>query len=80
MPPGLKIQSICASGESQPRIIQAFRGGDTSMKETLLWTAGIVAMLVLGYVTAFRAQDLVWLLVPGIAIVLAILVVSKIFR
>jgi hypothetical protein len=50
------------------------------MKETLLWTAGIVTMLVLGYVTAFRAQDLVWLLVPGIAIVLVILVVSKIFR
>ena len=50
------------------------------MKETILWTIGIVTMVILGYVTAFGAQDLVWLLVPGIGMIIAILVVSKILR
>ncbi len=50
------------------------------MKETILGTIGVVTMLVLGYVTAFGGQDIVWLLVPGLGIIIAILVVSKIFR
>jgi hypothetical protein len=51
------------------------------MRDTILWTIGIVAMIVLGYIAAFGgAQDLVWLLIPGLAIVLAILAASRIFR
>jgi hypothetical protein len=50
------------------------------LKETILWTIGIVAMIILGYITAFGSQDLVWLLVPGIALVIAIFGLSKILR
>ncbi len=50
------------------------------MRDAILWTIGIVAMIVLGYVTAMGAQDLVWLLVPGLALVIAIVAASKILR
>jgi hypothetical protein len=50
------------------------------MKATILWTIGIVGMIILGYITAFGTQDLVWLLVPGIALVIAIFGLSKILR
>jgi hypothetical protein len=50
------------------------------LKETILWTIGIVAMIILGYITAFGSQDLVWLLVPGIALVIGIFGLSKILR
>ncbi len=50
------------------------------MRDTILWTIGIVVMIALGYITANGAQDLVWLLVPGLALVIAILAASKILR
>jgi hypothetical protein len=50
------------------------------MKDYILWTIGIVGMIVLGYVTAGGAQDLVWLLVPGLGFVIAILALSKFLR
>ena len=37
-------------------------------------------MIVLGYVTAVHARDMVWLLVPALAIVLTLLSLGKIFR
>jgi hypothetical protein len=50
------------------------------MKETILWTVGIIGMIVLGYWSAVGAQDLVWLLVPGLALLVAIVGLSKILR
>jgi hypothetical protein len=51
------------------------------MKDTILICLGVVAMLFLGYITAVRgAQDLVWLLVPGLALVIAILSITRILR
>ena len=50
------------------------------MKEAFLWAIGIVAMVILGYITAFSAQELVWLLVPGVGMILAILAISRILR
>ena len=50
------------------------------MKEAAAWTMGLVGMAVLGYVAAFRGQDLVWLLVPGAALIIAFVTVSRIFR
>jgi len=50
------------------------------MKATILWTIGIVSMIVLGYISAVGAQDLVWLLIPGLLLVVAITVISKILR
>jgi len=37
-------------------------------------------MIVLGYVTAVHARDLVWLLVTTLAIVFVLLSMGKIFR
>jgi len=51
------------------------------MRAAILLTIGVVVMAFLGYITATRGgQDLVWLLVPGLALVIAILSLSKIFR
>ena len=50
------------------------------MKESVLWTLGLIAMVVLGYLSAVYAQDLVWLLIPGLAIVIVLVSVNKIFR
>ena len=50
------------------------------MKESILWTLGLVGMVVLGYLSAVYAQDLVWLLMPGLAIVIVLISIKKIFR
>ena len=62
------------------RTTKVNRGRVTPLKETILWTIGIVGMIVLGYIAAVGTQDLVWLLVPGIALVIAIFGLSKILR
>lgn len=51
------------------------------MRDNIFMVIGIVVMIVLGFVTATgAAQDLVWLLVPGLALVIALLAASKILR
>jgi len=50
------------------------------MKESVLWTLGLAGMVLLGYLSAVYAQDLVWLLFPGIAVVIVLISVKKIFR
>jgi hypothetical protein len=50
------------------------------MKTSLLYAVGIVVMVVLGYLSAFYAQDLVWLLVPGLVIAIMLFSFGKIFR
>jgi len=50
------------------------------MKESILWTLGVAGMIVLGYLSAVYAQDIVWLLAPAAVIIIAIVSVTKIFR
>jgi len=47
------------------------------MKEAVLWTLGIASMIVLGYMAAFSAQDMVWLLIPGLGLLVAIIGITK---
>lgn len=49
------------------------------MKEFFFWL-GIVTMIVLGVVTGIYARDYVWLLIPGLAIFIAIFSIEKLFR
>ena len=50
------------------------------MKVSVLWALGVVSMVVMGYLAAFYAQDLVWLLTPGLAIVIMLFFIGKLFR
>jgi len=50
------------------------------MKKNVLSAMGVAGMILLGYVTAVHARDMVWLLVTTLAIVFALLSLGKIFR
>ena len=50
------------------------------MKEVIGWMLGLLLMAAFGYWTAVYAQDLVWLLIPGLGILIAIFALTKLFR
>jgi len=77
MTPPKKSTVALGNTRSQSRILARRIGGRL---RNILWTLGITGMIVLGYVTAVHARDMVWLLVPALAIVLTLLSIGKIFR
>ena len=51
------------------------------MKDAIFWTLGIASMIALAYMTATRGgQDLVWLLVPGFGLLIAIIALTKVLK
>ena len=51
-----------------------------AVKESVLLAMGFAGMIVLGYLTAVYARDLVWLLVPGAVIAGAAFALARILR
>ncbi len=51
-----------------------------SVRESVLLAISLAGMIVLGYVTAVYARDLVWLLAPGIVIAGAAFALARILR
>jgi hypothetical protein len=50
------------------------------MKQTILGILGLIGMMVLGYLAAVYAQDIVWLLFPGLAVAIVLISMRSIFR
>jgi hypothetical protein len=50
------------------------------MKDSIVWLLSISGMIVLGVLAALYAQDLVWLIVPPLAVVIMLYSFGKIFR